>query len=74
MEAEPAVLSSTERDLLAQLQAELADRERRPRPYRRARSAAPAVNGHGVNGHGVNGHGADGDHSDGPGPAGPGIG
>ena len=54
------MLGSTEHDLLAQLQAELADRERRPRPYRRARSAAPAVNGHGVNGHGVNGHGADG--------------
>ena len=61
------MINSTERDLLAQLQAELADRERRPRPYRRARSAAaPAVNGHGVNGHGVNGHG-----SDGPGPVGP---
>ena len=58
LEAEPSVLGSTEHDLLAQLQAELADRERRPRPYRRARSAAPAVNGHGVNGHGVNGHGS----------------
>jgi hypothetical protein len=54
------VLSSTERDLLAQLQAELVDRERRPRPYRRARSAAaPGVNGHGVNGRGVNGHDTD---------------
>jgi hypothetical protein len=74
VDAEPSVLGSTERDLLAQLQAELADRERRPRPYRRARSeAAPAVNGHGVNGHGVNGHGADGDRLDGPG-ADPGAG
>jgi hypothetical protein len=63
---EPSVLGSTERDLLASLQAELADRERRPRPYRRARSAA--VNGHGVNGHGVNGHG-----SDGPAPNAPGA-
>ena len=44
-----ALLNGTERDLLAQLQAELADRERRPRPYRRA-----AQNGrsHSVNGHG----------------------
>ena len=63
LEAEPPVLGGTEHDLLAQLQAELADRERRPRPYRRARSTAPAVNGHGVNGHGVNGHGADGDRA-----------
>jgi len=61
--AEPSVLSSTERDLLSQLQAELAEREHRPRPYRRARSAVtPAVNGHGVNGHGINGNGADGPH------------
>jgi D-sedoheptulose 7-phosphate isomerase len=79
LEAEPPVLGGTEHDLLAQLQAELADRERRPRPYRRARSAAPAVNGHGVNGHGVNGHGvnghsADGDHPDGHGAADPGAG
>jgi D-sedoheptulose 7-phosphate isomerase len=58
---EPSLLNSTEGDLLAQLQAELAARERRPRPYRRARTDAdPAANGHGVNGHGVNGHGADG--------------
>jgi hypothetical protein len=62
---EPPVLGSTERDLLAQLQAELTDRERRPRPYRRARSTAtPAVNGHGVNGHGVNGHSSDGPGAD----------
>jgi hypothetical protein len=74
LEAEPPVLGGTEHDLLAQLQAELADRERRPRPYRRARSTAPAVNGHGVNGHGVNGHGADGDHPDGHGAADPGAG
>jgi hypothetical protein len=74
LEAEPPVLGGTEHDLLAQLQAELADRERRPRPYRRARSAAPAVNGHGVNGHGVNGHSADGDHPDGHGAADPGAG
>jgi hypothetical protein len=64
---EPSVLGSTERDLLAQLQAELADRERRPRPYRRARSAAPAANGHGVNGHGINGHGSDGPAASSPG-------
>jgi hypothetical protein len=42
-------LSGTERDLLAQLQAELAARERHPRPYRRAgqNSGARPVNGHG---------------------------
>ncbi len=79
VEAQPSVLNSTERDLLAQLHAELADRERRPRPYRRARSAAPAVNGHGVNGHGVNGHGVngrrpDGDRPDAHGPPEPGVG
>ena len=83
LEAEPPVLGDTEHDLLAQLQAELADRERRPRPYRRGRSAAPAVNGHGVNGHAVNGHavnghavnghGADG-HGPGPGARDPGPG
>lgn len=69
-DAEPSVLSGTERDLLAQLQSELADRERRPRPYRRARSAAaPGVNGHGVNGHGANGHEVEGpDDPEGPGP------
>ena len=73
-DAERSVLNSTERDLLAQLQAELADRERRPRPYRRARStAAPGVNGHGANGHGANGHEANGHEAnghdvDGPGP------
>jgi hypothetical protein len=67
-EAEPSVLSSTERDLLSQLQAELADRERRPRPYRRART--PAVNGH-ANGHGVNGHGTDDPDPDGPEPPAP---
>jgi hypothetical protein len=60
-DGESSLLPSTERDLLAQLQEELAARERRPRPYRRARTDAdPAVNGHGVNGHGVNGHGSDG--------------
>ena len=65
-DVESSLLNSTEGDLLAQLQAELAGRERRPRPYRRARTDAdPAANGHGVNGHaadehGVNGHGGDG--------------
>jgi hypothetical protein len=53
------LLAGTERDLLAQLQAELASQERRPRPYRRAArtDVTPAVNGHGANGHGINGHG-----------------
>jgi len=69
---ESSPLSSTERDLLAELQEELAARERRPRPYRRARTDAdPAVNGHGVNGHGVNGHGADGHGVNGHGVDGP---
>jgi hypothetical protein len=47
-----ALLSGTERDLLAQLQAELAARERRPRPYRRAgrNGTAQTVNGHGPEG------------------------
>ncbi len=47
-----AQLSGTERDLLAQLQAELAARERRPRPYRRAarNGTAQALNGHGSDG------------------------
>jgi hypothetical protein len=42
-------LSGTERDLLAQLQAELAGRQRPSRPYRRAArsSGSGAVNGHG---------------------------
>jgi hypothetical protein len=42
-------LSGTERDLLAQLQAELAGRQRPSRPYRRAArsSGTGAVNGHG---------------------------
>jgi len=77
-EAEPPLLGSTERDLLSQLQAELAEREHRPRPYRRARSAVtPAVNGHGMNGHEINGHGSDGHHDghhDGHGPDAPGTG
>jgi hypothetical protein len=44
-----ALLKGTERDLLAQLQAELADQERRPRPYRRAgqNGRSHSVNGHG---------------------------
>ncbi len=47
-----AQLSGTERDLLAQLQAELAARERRPRPYRRAsrNGTAQTLNGHGSEG------------------------
>jgi hypothetical protein len=55
-----ALLSGTERDLLAQLQAELAARDPRPRPYRRAGQNGRGVNGHtgGVNG--VNGHGGEG--------------
>lgn len=64
-DVESSLFNSTERDLLAELQEELAARERRPRPYRRARTDAdPAVNGHGLNGHGTNGHGNDppGDH------------
>jgi hypothetical protein len=46
-----ALLSGTERDLLAQLHADLA-RERRPRPYRRAgqNGSAGAVNGHHADG------------------------
>ena len=40
-----AAQGTTERDLLAQLQAELAARERRPRPYRRAGPNGRAVNG-----------------------------
>jgi hypothetical protein len=42
------LLQGTEGDLLAQLQAELAARERRPRPYRRAErnGSAHTVNGH----------------------------
>jgi hypothetical protein len=72
-DVESSLLNSTERDLLAELQEELAARERRPRPYRRARTDAdPAVNGHGVNGHGVNGHGADGHGVNGHGVDGPG--
>jgi hypothetical protein len=44
----PALLHGTEGDLLAQMQAELAARERRPRPYRRAErhGSAHTVNGH----------------------------
>jgi hypothetical protein len=49
----PALLDGTEGDLLAQLQAELAARERRPRPYRRADRNGSTVNG--------NGHAPDGD-------------
>ena len=58
-DADSPLLAGTERDLLAQLQAELASQERRPRPYRRAArtDVTPAVNGHGANGHGINGHG-----------------
>jgi hypothetical protein len=43
------LLSSTEHDLLAKLQAEFGSQERRPRPYRRAgqNGAARSVNGHG---------------------------
>jgi hypothetical protein len=43
------LLSSTEHDLLAKLQAEFGPQERRPRPYRRAgqNGAARSVNGHG---------------------------
>ncbi len=43
-----ALLSGTERDLLAQLHAELTARDRRPRPYRRAapNGSARPVNGH----------------------------
>jgi hypothetical protein len=56
-----SLFNNPERDLLAQLQAELAARERRPRPYRRARTGAdPAPGGDGVNGHGVNGRGVNG--------------
>lgn len=53
-DADSPLLAGTERDLLAQLQAELASQERRPRPYRRAArtDVTPAVNGHGINGHG----------------------
>ena len=47
------LLHGTEGDLLAQLQAELAARERRPRPYRRAERNGST--------HIVNGHGPDGD-------------
>jgi hypothetical protein len=53
-DAEPStLLSGTERDLLDQLQAELAAGDRRPRPYRRAGRNGRTVNGHddGVNGH-----------------------
>ena len=58
-DVESSLFNSTQRDLLAQLQEELAARERRPRPYRRAHTDAdPAVNGHGVNGHGADGHGS----------------
>ena len=73
-DVESSLLNGTERDLLAQLQAELAARERRPRPYRRARTGepGPAVNGHGTNGHGVNGHGVDGHGVDEPEADGPG--
>jgi hypothetical protein len=49
-DSEPsALLNGTERDLLAQLQADLADQERRPRPYRRAgqNGRSHSVNGHG---------------------------
>jgi hypothetical protein len=70
-DVESSLFNSTERDLLAQLQEELAARERRPRPYRRARTDAdPAVNGHGVNGHGADEHGVNGHGVDGPGPNG----
>ncbi len=73
-DVESSLFNGTERDLLAQLQAELAARERRPRPYRRARTGAePAVNGHGTNGHGVNGHGVDGHGVDEPEANGPGA-
>jgi hypothetical protein len=51
----PALLEGTEGDLLAQLQAELAARERRPRPYRRAERNGST---HTLNGHG---HGPEGD-------------
>jgi hypothetical protein len=59
-----ALLNGAERDLLAQLKAELAARERRPRPFPRPGANGHAVNGHRVNGHGVEGHGPD----DGPTP------
>jgi len=51
----PPALEGTEGDLLAQLQAELAARERRPRPYRRAEQNGST---HTVNG---NGHAPGGD-------------
>jgi hypothetical protein len=55
-DSEPSVLlGGSERDLLARLQSELAARERRPRPYRRAGQNGSA---HSVNGHG---HGPDDD-------------
>jgi hypothetical protein len=44
--SEGTELNGTERDLLAQLQAELAARERRPRPYRRSGQNGRALNGH----------------------------
>jgi hypothetical protein len=51
----PSALEGTEGDLMAQLQAELAARERRPRPYRRAEHNGSS---HSVNGRG---HGHDGE-------------
>jgi hypothetical protein len=60
-DAHAALLHGVERDLLAQFQAELGERERRPRPYRRA-----GQNGRsGPNGSGRNGSQQNGSHQDG---------